>query len=346
MANRTARRPQDVSPAPGPGAGVFPSGVLRRIAILAGLALILALVPMLPRYEVRVVDTLLLYIILGLALNIVVGYAGLLDLGFIAFYGIGAYTYAILASGHFGLHVGFMPAMAIGAGIAAAAGILLGLPVLRLRGDYLAIVTLGFGEIIRIVLNNVSGLTNGPQGITGIDRASLFGYQLSTPIHFFYLLIGLAACVVWMCHRLEASILGLAWRSVRGDQDAAAGLGIDTVRVKLAAFAISAGLAGATGVVFAAYQRFVSPESFQLWESITVMLIIVIGGVGNIVGVIVGAAVLIVVPEFFRDYFAYRMLLDGLLLITLVILRPEGIVPRWLTLGYLLGDAGKRQDAA
>jgi branched-chain amino acid transport system permease protein len=310
---------------------------LLRAALAAVLAGIVLAVPYLPTYEVRVLDAVLLYIILGLALNIVVGYAGLLDLGFIAFYGIGAYTYAILASGFFDLHTPFLACIVIGASLAAVAGILLGLPVLKLRGDYLAIVTLGFGEIIRILLNNFGWLTNGPQGIAGVDRAYVFGFQVWTPLHFAYLLFVCTVLVTWMCYRLEQSMLGLAWRSVRADQDAAAGLGIDIVRVKLAAFAISAALAGATGVVFAAFQRFVSPESFHLWESILVMLIIVIGGVGNIVGVIVGAMILIVVPEFFRDYHQYRMLLDGLLLITLVILRPEGVVPRWLTLGYLLG---------
>jgi branched-chain amino acid transport system permease protein len=322
-------------------------GLAKAVRSSLGLALLaaaLALAPYLPTYEIRVIDGLMLYVILGLALNIVVGYAGLLDLGFIAFYGLGAYAYAILASGFFGIHLPFLAVLLIGAGIAAVAGILLGLPVLKLRGDYLAIVTLGFGEIVRILLNNFGALTNGPQGITGIDRASLFGLQIWTPLHFLYVLVGLAALVIFICHRLEGSILGLAWRSVRADQDAAAGLGVDTVRVKLIAFAVSAALAGATGVVFAAFQRYVSPESFQLWESIIIMMIIVIGGVGNIVGVIAGAFVLLVIPEFFRDYYLYRMLLDGLLLISLVILRPEGIVPRWLTLDYLFGDARRRTE--
>jgi branched-chain amino acid transport system permease protein len=322
---------------------------LRRAPWWAWLVLFVAAFALMPAvahstYVHRVAFDTVLFMLLALGLNVVVGWGGMLDLGFVAFYGIGAYSYAILASGFFGIHIGFLVVVLIGAGLAAFAGILLGLPVLKLRGDYLAIVTLGFGEIVRILLNNFGALTNGPQGITGIDRAVIFGFQIWTPLHFFYLLSGLSVAVIWVCHRLERSILGLAWRSVRADQDAAAGLGIDTVRVKLIAFAVSAGLAGATGVVFAAYQRFVSPESFQLWESIIVMMIIVIGGVGNIVGVIVGAAILIIVPEFFREYYNYRMLLDGLLLISLVILRPEGIVPRWLTIGYLLGDRGRPSE--
>lgn len=325
---------------------VVPRSVWAPLLALLAVAGFSAIVPLFPNYAIRVVDSVLIYIVLGVALNIVVGYAGLLDLGFIAFYAIGAYAYAFLASTQFDIHMGFLPVMAIGSAAAGLAGILLGIPVLKLRGDYLVIVTLGFGEIIRLLLNNADALTNGPQGIAGIDRATMFGLTLRTPLDYYYLLLILVLVTIALAYRLERSILGVAWRSIRADQDASRGLGVDTAFAKLCAFAISAAIAGAAGTVFSAFQRFVTPESFQLWESILILLIIIIGGVGNIVGVIVGAIVLIVVPEFFRDYASYRMLLDGLLLISLVILRPEGLIPRKYDLGWLFGwDRVNRTNA-
>lgn len=301
-----------------------PLGILLALAVLG----LVVAIPAMPNYYIRVADSVLIYVLLALGLNIVIGYAGLLDLGFVAFYAVEAYTYALLASPQFDVHLPFLLILPIAATLGAVTGILLGIPVLRLRGDYLAIVTLGFGEIIRVLLNNADGLTNGPKGIIMIDRASVAGLTISSPADFYWLLLGicvLAAIFVW---RLEKSILGKAWAAVREDQDAARGVGIDTTQAKLAAFAISATIGSIAGVIFGSFQRFVSPESFSLNESILIVLIIVIGGVGNILGVVIGALVLILLPEFLRDYAEYRMLLLGLLMTVLIVLRPQGLVPR------------------
>jgi branched-chain amino acid transport system permease protein len=297
--------------------------------VLAGPPLLLAvLAPLLPTYPLRILDLILIYAVLGMGLNIVIGYAGLLDLGFVAFYAIGAYTYALLASGQFDLHLPFGVVLLIGGSLAGLAGVLLGIPVLRLRGDYLAIVTLGFGEIIRILVNNLDAVTNGPQGISRIDEASLFGLPLSTPLEVFYLLLVMAAVVFVFVWRLEESALGLAWAAVREDQDAARGCGVDTTRVKLVAFGLSASIGGLAGVVFAAMQRFVSPESFTFWESLLVVLVVVIGGLGNPFGAILGAVLLVLLPEVLRAYADYRLLLYGLALVAVILLRPSGLLPR------------------
>ena len=310
-------------------------------ALAAALVAALA-VPMLPNYYVRVADSLLIYILLGLGLNIVIGYAGLLDLGFVAFYAVGAYAYALLASPQFGIHLPFLAIVPIAALLGAGSGVLLGIPVLRLRGDYLAIVTLGFGEIIRVLLNNADALTNGPRGIVRIDRAQILGWTIATPGDVYWLLFGLVVIVGVIVWRLEKSILGLAWTAVREDQDAARGVGIDTTRVKIAAFAISATIGSITGVVFAAFQRFVSPESFTFQESVLIVLMIVIGGIGNILGVVVGATVMLVLPEILREFAEWRILFLGLLMIVLIIARPQGLVPRSFGPDRLLGALLRR----
>jgi len=302
----------------------------RLVSILI-FAVALALIfttPFLPNYYVRVANSLLIYILLGTGLNIVIGYAGLLDLGFVAFYAVGAYTYGLLASPQLGLHLPFLLIVVIAALLGMLAGILLGVPVLTLRGDYLAIVTLGFGEIIRIVMNNVDWLTNGPKGIARLDKASIFGLPLATPVEIYWLLIVvviLTALIVW---RMEHSILGKAWAAVREDQDAARGIGINTTNAKLAAFATSATIGSIAGVIFAASQRFVSPESFSLQESVLIVLMIVIGGIGNILGIVAGAAILILLPEVLREFAEWRILFLGILMVVLIIIRPAGIVPR------------------
>ena len=284
------------------------------------------------------IDTVLIYVLLGVGLNMVVGYAGLLDLGYVAFYAIGAYSYAILASDQFDIHLPFEFILVIGGCLAGLAGVLLGIPVLRLRGDYLAMVTLGFGEIIRLLLNNQVWLTNGPQGIARIDEPFLLGFGLNTPKDFFWLLLPLVVVALTLAWRLEQSILGLGWAAIREDQDAARGIGIDTTVAKLLAFGLSATLGGFAGVVFAAFQRFVDPVSFSFWESLTIVLIIVIGGLGNLVGVVVGATVLIVVPELLRGYSEYRMLLYGCALVAMILIRPRGLIDRRYNPG--LADAG------
>ncbi|WP_342641150.1 ABC transporter permease subunit [Rhodoligotrophos ferricapiens] len=316
---------------------VSAANVVPKPTKLVGVALILAAivlaacVPFMPNYYVRVLDSILIYILLGMGLNIVIGYAGLLDLGFVAFYAIGAYTYALLASPQLDLHLPFLLILLIASLLGAIAGILLGIPVLRLRGDYLAIVTLGFGEIIRVLINNADRVTNGPKGIASIDRINMFGLTISTPKDIFWLLLVTCIIVGIVVWRLQNSILGKAWMAIREDQDAARGIGINTTNAKLAAFAISATIGSIAGVIFASFQRFVSPESFTFQESVLIVLIIVIGGVGNILGVIAGAFILILLPELLRDYAEYRMLLLGLLMAVLIIVRPHGLVPRSFT---------------
>jgi branched-chain amino acid transport system permease protein len=319
-------------------------------------------------YWVRVLDFALLYVVLALGLNVVIGFAGLLDLGYIAFYAVGAYSYALLASPHLttqfpaiaalfpaGLHFPLWGALIISFGLAAIFGVLLGYPTLKLRGDYLAIVTLGFGEIIRIFLNNLDrplNLTNGPKGIGSIDPIQLFGMNLSKPINvwgleipslylLFYFFLILAVLVVIVCSRLEHSRIGRAWVAIREDEIAAEAMGIETRNMKLLAFAIGASFAGAAGVLFAAFQGFVSPESFTLWESIVVLAMVVMGGMGHIPGVILGAILLAVFPELLRSIAApiqqfifgsvlvdteiIRQLLYGLALILIMLYRPNGI---------------------
>jgi branched-chain amino acid transport system permease protein len=319
------------------------TGRVRAAAILVVAVAALAwFVPGLPTYYVRVIDMVLIYVLLATGLNMVVGYAGLLDLGFVAFYAIGAYSYAILASGQFDIHLPFALVLLIGGALAGIAGVLLGIPVLRLRGDYLAIVTLGFGEIIRLLMNNLTWMTNGPQGVSRIDEPFLFGAGLNTPKDFFFLLLPLAIVALTFAWRIERSILGLGWAAIREDQDAARGIGINTTVAKLLAFGLSATLGGFAGVVFAGLQRFVDPVSFSFWESLTIVLIIVVGGLGNLVGIVVGAAVLIVVPELLREYSEYRMLLYGCALVVIILLRPRGLIDRRYNPEWIMRKLGWR----
>ena len=306
---------------------------------------------------VRITNYAILYIMLALGLNIVVGFAGLLDLGYIAFYAVGAYVYALLASPQFGLHLPFWVTLPIGAAVAAFFGVLLGAPTLKLRGDYLAIVTLGFGEIIRIFLNNMSrpvNITNGPQGITRIDPFSIgsfnfarpdtvLGIDLSGPIKYYYLLLLVALAIIVVNLRLQNSRIGRAWEAIREDEIAARAMGIDTRNLKLLAFAMGASFGGVAGGMFSAIQGFISPESFVLVESIMVVSMVVLGGMGNIWGVILGALLLSFVPEILRwtvtplqealfgrmvvEPEVIRMLLFGLALVLVMLFRPAGLLP-------------------
>ncbi|MCK6391270.1 MAG: ABC transporter ATP-binding protein, partial [Azonexus sp.] len=255
---------------------------------------------------VRILNFAMLYVFLALGLNIVVGFAGLLDLGYIAFYAVGAYTWALLASPHFGLHLPFWVILPMGAVLACFFGVVLGSPTLKLRGDYLAIVTLGFGEIVRIFMNNLNApvnITNGPQGITLIDPVSIgafklagntqiFGLTVSGPQKYYFLLVVLALLVIVVNLRLQHSRIGRAWQAIREDEVAAKAVGINTRNIKLLAFAMGASFGGIAGGVFAAMQGFVSPESFSLIESIMVLAMVVLGGMGHIPGVILGAVLL------------------------------------------------------
>ena len=306
---------------------------------------------------VRIMNLAILFTLLSLGLNIVVGFAGLLDLGYIAFYGVGAYTYALLASPQFDVHLPFWVILPLGAAVACLFGVLLGAPTLKLRGDYLAIVTLGFGEIVRIFFNNLSypvNITNGPQGISRIDpiriggfsfdsSGTLFGLTFSGPIKYYYLLLLLVVAVIFVCLRLQNSRIGRAWQAIREDEIAARAMGIDTTRLKLLAFAMGATFGGVAGGMFSAIQGFVSPESFVLVESIMVVSMVVLGGMGNVWGVIVGALLLSYVPEFLRftveplerqlfgrtliEPEVIRMLIFGFALVLVMGLRPGGLWP-------------------
>jgi len=278
-------------------------------------------------YQTNIMISALIYIMLGLGLNIVVGLAGLLDLGYVAFYAVGAYAYALL-NYHFGLS--FWMVLPIGAALGATFGILLGFPVLRLRGDYLAIVTLGFGEIIRIVLENWNEFSFGPSGIANIPRPSLFGIDLSVhaaTIYIYFIMIGLCLFTIFVVNRLQDSRIGRAWIALREDETACQAMGIDKAKTKLTAFALGATWAGMSGVVFAAKTTFVNPASFTIWESIIILCVVVLGGMGSILGVIAGALVLILMPEYLRAFSEFRMLAFGVLLVVMMVFRPGGLIP-------------------
>jgi len=277
-------------------------------------------------YQTNIMISCLLYIMLGLGLNIVVGLAGLLDLGFVAFYAVGAYAYA-LCNMHW--DIGFWYMLPIGAVLGAILGIILGFPVLRLRGDYLAIVTLGFGEIIRLVLENWGEVTMGPSGISSIARPEFFGTKLGvvgSTSYMYYIMIGLLVFTIFCVNRLQNSRIGRAWLALREDEIACQAMGIDKMKTKLMAFSLGATWAGMAGVVFAAKTTFVNPASFTFWESAIILSIVVIGGMGSIRGVIVGAIILILVPEYLRDFAEFRMLLFGAIMVLVMVFRPQGLI--------------------
>ena len=340
------------------------------IFILAALAL-LALPLIAQQFGqgwVRIMALALLYVLLALGLNIVVGYAGLLDLGYVAFYAVGAYMYALLASPHLfetfewlaqalpnGLHTPIWLVVPLAALLAAIAGVLLGTPVLKLRGDYLAIVTLGFGEIIRVFMNNLEhpvNITNGPRGLDRIDSMSLFGFDfgkakqigdftIPSVTLYYYLFLTLVVFSVLICYRLERSRIGRAWMAIREDEIAAKAMGINTRNMKLLAFGMGATFGGVSGSMFAAFQGFVSPESFSLQESVMIVAMIVLGGLGHIPGVILGAVMLAALPEVLRyvagplqemtggrlDSSILRQLLIAGAMIGIMLLRPRGLWP-------------------
>ncbi len=277
-------------------------------------------------YQTNIMVTALMYVVLGLGLNIVVGLAGLLDLGYVAFYAVGAYSYALL-NVHFGLS--FWLALPIGAALGMLLGILLGFPVLRLRGDYLAIVTLGFGEIIRLVLENWTEFSGGPSGISNIDRPSLFGLQLDinqSIIFIYYLVLLLVILTIFVVNRLQDSRIGRAWLALKEDEIACQAMGIDKTKTKLTAFAMGATWAGIVGVMFAAKTTYINPASFTFLESAIILCIVVLGGMGSIVGVIIAALALILLPEYLRAFAEYRMLVFGAVLVLMMIFRPQGLI--------------------
>lgn len=320
----------------------------------------------------RIVDIALLYVLLALGLNIVVGYAGLLDLGYIAFFAVGAYLYGLLASPHLadtfpaikalfpnGLHINIWLVMILAAALAGVVGMILGAPTLKLRGDYLAIVTLGFGEIIRIFLLNLDrpiNITNGPKGLSQIDALSVFGFNMGRrhtleigdwsytfqPVTlYYYLFLFFVILTVIVSYRLQDSRIGRAWMAVREDEIAAKAMGLNTRNLKLLAFGMGASFGGISGVLFSSFQRFVSPESFSLMESVMVVAMVVLGGLGHIPGVILGALVLAGLPELLRHVAGpltemtggrlgpeiLRQLLIALAMVVVMLLRPKGLWP-------------------
>lgn len=298
-------------------------------------------------YQTNIMITALMYVVLGLGLNIVVGLAGLLDLGYVAFYAVGAYTYALLNM-HFDM--GFWMVLPIGAMMGALFGILLGFPVLRLRGDYLAIVTLGFGEIIRLILNNWDSLTGGPDGIGNIPKPTLFGlefgrrvkeegnvafheffdiaYSGTYKVIFLYLLaVVLVLFTLYVINRLIRMPVGRAWEALRENEIAARSLGLNPTNIKLSAFTLGATFGGLAGAFFAARQGFINPESFTFIESAIVLAIVVLGGMGSQIGVILAAVALTVLPELAREFQEYRMLIFGAVMVLMMIWRPQGLLP-------------------
>ena len=298
------------------------------------------------RSQIDLATLVLIYVMLGLGLNIVVGLAGLLDLGYVGFYAVGAYTYAMLAQ-YFG--IGFWTGLVAAGIMAAFFGFILGFPVLRLRGDYLAIVTLGFGEIIRILLNNLTDITGGPRGIGSIPKPTLFDLEFSRRasegsqtfheffgiafnsnhrVMFLYLLaLVLVLITVFVINRLIRMPIGRAWEAMREDEIACRALGMNPTNIKLSAFTIGATFAGFAGSFFAARQGFISPESFTFIESAIILAIVVLGGMGSQIGVILAAIVMTVLPEMAREFNEYRMLLFGLMMVLMMIWRPQGLLP-------------------
>ena len=345
---------------------------MNKLSVFLLAALGLLLLPLLAQQfgngPVRIIDLALLYVLLALGLNIVVGYAGLLDLGYVAFYAVGAYMFALLNSPHLiehfaaitaqfpqGMHSPLWLVIPLGAAVAGFFGVILGAPTLKLRGDYLAIVTLGFGEIIRVFLNNLeqpANITNGPRGIGQIDSihffgldlgksTELFGFTLPSVTLYYYWFLALVVVSVLICYRLENSRIGRAWMAIREDEIAAKAMGINTRNLKLLAFGMGATFGGVSGTMFASFQGFVSPESFSLQESVMIVAMVVLGGIGHIPGVILGALLLAMLPEALRyvagplqemtggrlDASILRQLLVALAMIGIMLVRPRGLWP-------------------
>jgi len=297
---------------------------INRTALLVGGAALFLILPLfLNNYYIDILSLAGLYALLAVGLNITVGSAGLLDLGYAGFYGVGAYIYALLSTG---IGLSFWLGLPLGGMVAATFGVILGMITLRLRGDYLAIVTLGFVQIIYLVFNNWDSVTNGPNGILNIGRPELPGLLLRQPIHFYYLILALLLLTVLAIDRLNHSQIGRAWIAIREDELAASAMGINTTQMKILAFALGAGIAGVAGVFFAAKYTFISPESFTFLESVRVLSMVVLGGMGSLPGAILGAFLLTVLPELLRELANYRMLIFGAALVVMMIFRPQGLL--------------------
>ena len=309
----------------------------KKILLVAGLGALFLFPPFLQNgpyaYFIRSFGLVGLYVLLALGLNFTLGYTGLFDLGYIAFYAIGAYA-AALASIH---GWGFLPALVLAVAVATLIRFLEGIPILRLRGDYLAIVTMGFGEITRVVFNNWDSLTNGPKGLPPVGQsiapAKILGFVLSSNLHYYYLILFFIMATVLISYRLEYSRVGRAWVAIREDELAAGLSGIAVAKMKLLAFVISGAFAAAAGAIFAHWERFVTPESFVFWESILIVAMIVAGGMGSIAGIIFGAVILGGIPQILQvvlvgsRWIDYRYFFFGLVLVLTVMFRPRGLFP-------------------
>lgn len=332
-----------------PAALTLPSIPARQRGVWIAMALLMAVTwPFFAgRNAVDIATLAMIYVMLGLGLNVVVGFAGLLDLGFVGFYAVGAYTYALLF--HWA-GWSFWQALPLAGAASALFGFVLGFPVLRLRGDYLAIVTLGFGEIIRLLLVNLTDWTGGPDGISSIPKPSVFGLELArnpsvegaTTFHqffglefnsmhmviFLYLMaLALAVMTLWISNRLIRMPIGRAWEALREDEIACRSLGLNPMKIKLSAFTLGAMFAGFGGAFFAARQGIVNPESFTFIESALILAIVVLGGMGSQLGVILAAILLTTLPELAREFAEYRMLIFGLVMILMMVWRPQGLLP-------------------
>ena len=302
---------------------IFKKTILNKGLLLVLLILLIFVPFALNNYYIDILTITGIYAILALGLNIVVGLAGLLDLGYIAFYAIGAYSYGILNT-EFGIP--FWPALLIGGLLAAFAGMFLGMITLRLRGDYLAIVTLGFLMIVHLILNNWDSLTHGPNGILGISSPSIGKFVFSEPIHFYYLILAISILAIFIINRINNSRIGRAWIAIREDEIAASAMGINVTTMKILAITLGASWAGVAGVFFAGRYSFISPESFTFLETVIVLSMVVLGGMGSIPGVILGAALLIILPEVLRGFQDYRMLVFGGAMVLMMVFRPQGLI--------------------
>ncbi len=314
----------------------------KRIVIYAVLSAVLLLSPLfLNAYWVDVLNNVGLYTILALSLNIILGHAGLFHMGHAAFYALGAYTTAIINTTY---HIPILWLLPVSGLVAGLAALVVARPIIHLRGDYLLIVTIGFVEIVRIALvNNVFGITGGSNGIFGINRPILFGWKINKPWEFFYLIWGFAAATIFLFNRLENSRFGRALNFLREDDVAAEGSGINTAHYKLIAFVIGAFWAGMVGNIFAAKMTIIAPESFNFWESVVLFMIVLLGGRGSIRGVILGAFLVLGLPEIFRQFATARMLIFGAFMVAMMIFRTEGILPplpRKYPIAKMLGREG------
>jgi branched-chain amino acid transport system permease protein len=302
---------------------LFDNKVPRYLVMAAMTAFLIYLPLSSSRFTQEIMTNMFFYVVVCLGLNIIVGFAGLLHLGYAAFFAVGAYTTGILSSVY---GVNFWLTLPFSIIAAVIAGLAIGAPTLRLRGDYLAIVTLGFGEIIRLTVRNLD-ITGGAMGLIGIQRPVLFGIVLNQITHFYYLFFIMAIVAIIVSYRLHDSRLGRAWEYIREDEDAASAMGINVVQIRLYAFIIGSSFGALAGSLYAAKMTAISPESFMFIHSVMILLAVVLGGMGKIPGVILGAVIVTLIPELSRDIGQFRLIIFAVLLLILMLYRPQGIWP-------------------